>query len=76
MRAAKRLLLVLLLLLFLLLFFLLPLCLHYCGGDTVKVTLTILADATTAVVGLFEATDLLERLANLALDRGGSIGVV
>ena len=76
MRAAKRLLLVLLLLLFLLLFFLLPLCLHYCGGDTVKVTLTILADAAATVVGQLKDTNLLEGLADLALNRGGSIGMV
>ena len=64
----------LLLLLFLILLF--PLCLDDGSSDAVKIPLTVLADAAAAVVGLLEDTDLLERLADLALDRGRGVCVV
>ncbi|KZV84789.1 hypothetical protein EXIGLDRAFT_776157, partial [Exidia glandulosa HHB12029] len=45
------------------------------GGDTVEVTLAVLGDAATTVGGELEHADLLERLADLALDVGGGVGV-
>ena len=75
-RASRLLLLSLLLGLLLLLFLLLALRLHYCSRDTVEVPLAVLGDPATAVVGLLEDADLLERLADLALDGRGRVGVV
>lgn len=63
-------------LLFLLLVLLFPRGLHYRGRDTVKITLAILGDAASTVVGLLEDTNLLERLADLALDGRGAVCVV
>ena len=55
----QHLLLVLLFLLFLFLF-LLPLGLDYGGSDTVQITLTVLGNPSSTVVGLFQDTNLLE----------------
>ena len=79
----RRLLLILLLLaltfllfLFLLLFFLLPCSLHYGSCDTVQVPLTVLGDSPAAVVGDLEDADLLEGLADFALNGCRGVGVV
>ena len=70
------------LLLFLLLFLLLLLLLGLAGSldnrgrDAVEVTLAILGNAAAAVVGLLQDANLLEGLADLALDRGGCVRVV
>ncbi len=45
-------------------------------GDTVKVTHTILRDATTTLGVLLENTDALKTLDDLTLNRSGSVGVV
>ena len=44
--------------------------------DSVQVALTVLANSPAAVIGLLEDTDLLEGLADLALDGSGGVGVV
>lgn len=66
--------------LFTLLFFLfviLLLCSLDNGGcDSIQVALTILANPPATVFGLLEDTDLLQGLANFALDGSGCIGVV
>ena len=69
-------LLVILLLIFILIVLLLFLGLDDRGRDAVEVALAVLGDAAAAVVGLLEHADLLERLADLALDRGRGVGVV
>ena len=64
-------------LLFLLLIFLFLLSsLNYCSGDSVKITLTILAYSASTVVGLFEDTDFFEGLTDPSLDTGRALCVV
>lgn len=75
-RAARTLLFILLLNLLLIFISLLPLCLNNSGRNPVQVPLTVLANSPATVCGLLEDTNLLERLANLALHRGGRIAVV
>jgi len=77
-RCVKHLLVVFLFLLFLLLVLLLSLpgSLSDGSGDTVQIPLAVLGDSSSTVLGLFEDTDLLEGLADLALDAGGRITVV
>ena len=72
----RRLLLVLLFLLLFLLLLLLAGSLDDGSRDAVEVALAVLRDAAAAVVRLLEHADLLERLADLALDRGGRVRVV
>ena len=64
------------LLLFLFFLLLLTLLLDNSSGDTVEVTLAVLRDAAATVLSLLEHTDLLEALADLALNGAGSVAVV
>jgi len=69
----------LLTLFFLLLLFvvLLILCsLNNSRCDSVQVALAVLANSPATVIGLLEDTDLLQGLADLALDGSGGVGVV
>lgn len=45
-------------------------------SDPIQITLSILADPTTTIIGLLKDADLLERLADLALHGRGAGGVV
>lgn len=74
--SASRLLLLLSLLSLLFLVLVFPLSLHNSGCNAVKIPLAVLANPTTPIVGLLKDTNLLERLADLALDRCRAVGVV
>lgn len=67
------LLLLILVLLLLLLVLLLAVGVVDRGGNAVKVTLAVLGDAATSVRVVLKDTDLLERLADRALDRGRGV---
>lgn len=74
--SAYRLLCLLFLLLLFLVLLLFASSLNYGSRDTVEVTLTVLGDTAATVIGLLEDTDLLERLADLALHGRRAVRVV
>ena len=72
----EDLLIVLLNLLLFLVFLLVLLGLNNGGGNSVQVTETVLAYSAATVLSLLKYTNLLQRLANFALHRGGRFVVV